>query len=112
MNALLDPRASDRLIKILGLLGSDHDGEVAAAGRKAHALIRGLGLSWSDIITTSPSISPEPDVRETPWRRMATFCYSRRARLFAHEIKFVEQMLRWHGSPSDKQQAWLSGLYA
>jgi hypothetical protein len=38
----------DKLASILGMLGSTHDGEVVAAGRGAHALIRGAGLTWPE----------------------------------------------------------------
>ena len=40
----------ERLIKLLGLLGSDHDGEIVAAGRMADALIRDAGVTWADVI--------------------------------------------------------------
>jgi hypothetical protein len=40
----------ERLVKLLGLLGSDHNGEIAAAGRKADALIRDAGVTWADVI--------------------------------------------------------------
>jgi hypothetical protein len=48
--ALLDPQARDKLIKLLKLLGSQHDGERASAGKMAHELLRQLGLSWSEVI--------------------------------------------------------------
>jgi hypothetical protein len=48
----------ERLIKLLGLLGSDHNGEIAAAGRLADALIRDAGVTWADVI------APEIDQRE------------------------------------------------
>jgi hypothetical protein len=40
----------EKLIKLLGLLGSDHNGEIAAAGRVADALIRDAGVTWADVI--------------------------------------------------------------
>ena len=40
----------ERLIKLLGLLGSDHNGEIASAGRMADALIRDAGVTWADVI--------------------------------------------------------------
>jgi hypothetical protein len=40
----LAPDALERLIKLLGMLGSAHDGERAAAGLKAHDLIRRHGF--------------------------------------------------------------------
>jgi hypothetical protein len=53
----LDPRMADRLTKLLGMLGSEHDGERAAAAAKAHKLISGLGMTWPDIIAPR---SPAP----------------------------------------------------
>lgn len=47
-----------RLIRILGMLGSDHDGERAAAALAADKLVRGSGWSWSDLLAparASPS---------------------------------------------------------
>jgi hypothetical protein len=52
----------DRLGKLLGLLGSDHDGEVAAAGRAAHRLIRDAGLTWCDVLTPRLPTLPKPPV--------------------------------------------------
>jgi hypothetical protein len=39
-----------RLVKVLGMLGSPHVGERAAAGLKADQLVKQLGLRWPDII--------------------------------------------------------------
>lgn len=38
-----------RFTKILGMLGSSHDGERAAAALKATELLRSAGKSWSDV---------------------------------------------------------------
>jgi hypothetical protein len=46
----LPPDVAAKLAKVLGMLGSDHDGEVAAAGRRANALIRNAGLTWAQVI--------------------------------------------------------------
>jgi hypothetical protein len=40
----------DRLAKLLGLLSSHHDGEILAAAKKAEAIRRDAGLSWSEIL--------------------------------------------------------------
>jgi hypothetical protein len=39
-----------RLVRLLGMLGSDFDGERANAGQMADALVRSLGLRWDDVI--------------------------------------------------------------
>ena len=47
MNAALD---RDRLARVLGMLGSAHDGEVVAAARQAERLRADAGLTWNDIV--------------------------------------------------------------
>jgi hypothetical protein len=47
------------LAKICGMLGSAHDGEIAAAGRAANALVASAGLTWQQILDPPPS---EPSV--------------------------------------------------
>lgn len=44
----------DKLVKILRLLSSDHDGEVAAAGRRAHSFLKTRGLDWDTVISAAP----------------------------------------------------------
>lgn len=50
MTALLDPNTAERLAKLCGMFGSDHDAERAAAARMAHRLVNERGLSWFDVI--------------------------------------------------------------
>jgi hypothetical protein len=47
-----------RLAKLLAMLGSAHDGEIAAAGRKVEALRRGAGLTWQQILA---AVGPRED---------------------------------------------------
>ena len=49
-----------KLVKILGLLSSAHDGEVANAGKLADNLLRQLGLRWDDVIATAPAPARNP----------------------------------------------------
>jgi hypothetical protein len=50
----------DKLGKILGLLGSAHDGEVVNAGRMAHEMVRAAKTTWSRILSAG-RITPEAD---------------------------------------------------
>jgi hypothetical protein len=68
----LAPDALDRLIKLLGMLGSVHDGERAAAGLKAHELIRRHGLTWSDILLATPQRPQTPS--KLGWRDKVAAC--------------------------------------
>jgi hypothetical protein len=68
----LIPDQRERLVKLLGLLGSNHDGERATAGRMAHELVRRSGLTWYDIALASPAARDgelHPD-----WRRLVGIC--------------------------------------
>ena len=47
-----------RLIRILGMLGSDHDGERAAAALAADRLVRASGWTWWDLL--APARAPRP----------------------------------------------------
>ena len=59
MNAVVLPDdARDRLAKLLGMLGSDHAGERAAAGLQAHRLVQQHKLTWPDVL--APPALPPP----------------------------------------------------
>jgi hypothetical protein len=101
----LAPVDRDRLVKLLGLLGSNHQGERAAAALKADQHLRALGLSWGDIIA-QPS-EPAPS-----WQRMcAAILASGRATQW--EINFCENLLRsWRGPEvTRKQRATLDKIF-
>lgn len=55
--ARLPPALRNRLVGILGRLGSDHDGERAAAGLLASRMLRERGLSWDEVVAT-PDAAP------------------------------------------------------
>src|SRR3954465_8229254 len=58
-----------KLVKVLGMLGSDHDGEIAAAGRRANAMVRGAGLTWDQVLAPV-NFAPESPYRTSRrWRR-------------------------------------------
>jgi hypothetical protein len=48
----LDVSTAQRLVRLLDMLGSAHDGEVANAGRMADSLIRKHGLSEQESLRT------------------------------------------------------------
>jgi hypothetical protein len=65
----LTPALASKLVKVLGMLGSDHDGEVAAAGRKAHCMLQAEGLTWGDVINPAAPRSEWPQRPQRRWRR-------------------------------------------
>jgi hypothetical protein len=70
--AHLPPALADKLVKVLGMLGSAHDGEIAAAGRRATAMVKGAGLTWGEVIAPAAP-RPEPPHRPSRrWRRVVS----------------------------------------
>jgi hypothetical protein len=104
-----DGRTQDRLIKLLGMLGSGHAGERAAAAAKADSLLRSLGLRWCDVI--SIPLAPNMPPGRNAWTRLASYCLERAEHLNEKERLFCETMSKWSGEPSAKQQDWLVNIY-
>jgi hypothetical protein len=68
----LTPDLAAKLVKILGMLGSNYDGEIAAAGRQANAMVRRAGLTWDEVITSSAPIPQQPHRPPRRWRKPGT----------------------------------------
>ena len=102
----LDP---DRLVKLLGMLGSDHAGERAAAGLKAYQLLRSRGLTWADVIRVPTAY--DDDDPEAAWRRMRQACLRRVALLTPKERAFLINIDNWNGPLTERQQSWLESIH-
>jgi hypothetical protein len=111
MTAALDQPTAKRLAKLLGMCGSAHDGERAAAAAKADRLVRKLGLTWHDVIV-APALVPTENLDRPPWRELAGFCHARQAQLRPREREFIMSMLQWDSEPSEKQHKWLRDIHA
>jgi hypothetical protein len=111
MTKALDPNALDHLCKLLGMLGSRHDGEIAAAGRKATEFLKRLGLQWCDVIHPLPEtpVAARPYVRT--WREMVHACLAAEVMLKPKERQFLHTLTTWRGDPTPKQMAWLVRIY-
>jgi hypothetical protein len=57
MSAKLDRR---RLVKVLGMLGSRHDGEALNAARTAHTMLAQAKTRWEELLGVKPGEEPEP----------------------------------------------------
>lgn len=118
----LPPDAILRLAKFLGMLGSDHIGERAAAGLKATQLIQSHGVTWADLVQQLNSPAPR---RHAPgnsnrgkgrdayfnWQPVAQACIDSHDQddvvgpcLSAWEHNFITDILeRDHDNLSEKQ---------
>jgi len=111
VTALVDRQ---RLARVCGLLGSDHDGEVLAAARQAEKIRQKLGLTWEELLVPSArsrSADPSPD-NLTDWRWACHFCLERYRSLTSWELDFVATVARYKKTPSAKQLIILQRLVA
>ncbi len=108
----LSPAELNKLVGVLGRLGSDHDGERAAAGLLASKMLRDRGLSWDDLLRQRDAI---PQVRwSAPPSSSSTcadmaLCRRHFGRLTTWEMDFVSCLgtfRRW----SPKQLATLARI--
>lgn len=107
MTALLDPRMAEKLARICGMFGSAHDGERAAAARKADQLVRAHGLTWNDVVCAN-KYSARADY--SSFRDQVRFCFANIDLLNQWEHGFLLG-IRKRRSLSDKQQRILNEIW-
>jgi hypothetical protein len=116
--SVLAPHEVDRFGKILGLLGSNHDGERAAAALKATEFLSMRSMGWSDVGEmlkrppmvinqhVPPAYDPTPRAHQSDaWRCMESGVIWK-----THECQFLIQMAEQRRAPTAKQREWLDGL--
>jgi len=85
-----------RLARVCGLLGSEHDGEALAAARQAEKIRKKVGLTWEELLVPSPrqrSADPPPEDL-TYWRWACRFCLERYQWLTSWDLDFVATVAR------------------
>jgi hypothetical protein len=110
------PEFRDKLAKVLGMMGSAHDGEVVAAARRADAMIRNASLTWQGVICSTQVIfSDESD--NVSDREMIGVCVDvdKNTAIFndreSRFLRSIASQIRRHRSLSEKQRSWLRALY-
>jgi len=109
-----EPLDYTRLAKLLGMLGSDHDGEIAAAGRAASRLVRAAGLDWHEVLRERVKHVPvvvRPPRATSPGDKIEA-CLAHPAGLNEWERNFIRSLRDFRGKFSAKQLATLDRLYA
>jgi hypothetical protein len=105
MTAQLD---RDRLARVLGLLGSAHDGEVVSAGRAADRMLRGAGVTWRDVVLQRPVAAFDPvpfgDAGEIK------FCVRHCHRLSEWEATFIASIRDQRGPLTTRQRNCLARI--
>ncbi len=105
----------ERLVKLCGMFGSDHDGERANAAAAADKLIRHSGMRWGDVINPALPLPPEPQTETDDPFRDCDWCLDFRDSgvLTKWEVDFLRSVgirLARGGSLSDKQSRVLARL--
>jgi hypothetical protein len=110
--SLFDDAARQRLARLLGMLGSSHDGEATNAGRLADKLVKSLGMTWQDVIAPPALASParQKATRQAPdWPSVAQRVLDC-GEASAWETAFCENLLaRWRGRRLTEKQAQTLG---
>lgn len=117
----LTPEQVAKLVKYLGMLGSDFDGEVVAAARAANALIRSEGFTWEEVLaplaehvlvraSTRASYSPGMFDKPLIWQDFAEACLDNADILNEWEIGFVNSIALQIGKLTEKQAAKLASI--
>src|SRR5947207_668908 len=100
----------DRLAKLLGMLGSSHDGEALAAARRAERLRVDAGLTWAEIVIPRlPPPRPQPRGAMT-FAQAIQFVLDHEDALTEWESDFTRSIQRQSSPLSPKQVGILERL--
>lgn len=108
----------DKLARILGMLGSDHDGEVVTAARKAEAVRRAMGKTWTELLLDQgqlPLVRPPPKPADPrpgsrPWAELAAACLQTGKVKKAFEVQFLGTIAGYSSPPSRRQSEILAEI--
>jgi hypothetical protein len=111
--ALLPSPATERLVRIAGMLGSDFEGERANAAAAATRLLQQHGMTWRDLIECGCPASPRP--ASPQWgrgdhRERAARLLARARTLDRWEREFLQSIAKWTAPLSPKQAAVLERI--
>ena len=127
MKHILENAARERLANICARLGSDFEGERAAAALLATKLLKKHGATWSSALTAREPVIIERDrdpvvsylnamdrVRRDGWASLAVIALYPEVQRTPWVREFVADLLRRQGRQSrlsDKQRRVISGLF-
>ena len=102
-----------KLAAVLGMMGSEHDGEALSAARTAERLRRHSGLAWADLLRETPAWVP-PEPRPAPHIPARLGGAVPAAAGFAHRVEraFVRTLARCWQPPSARPMDVLCDIAA
>src|SRR4051812_41709078 len=99
----LSESGREKLIRILGLLGSAHQGERDAAALAAIRLLQQCDVTWQDVIAQPARANTEPSPLAADWRALAMACLRQKHLLTVWEEQFVRELTVYQRRPSPRQ---------
>jgi hypothetical protein len=109
----IDPTKLSLLVKLLGLLGSEHAGERDTAARKASELLKDAGTTWEQLLVpqqalTVTAVPAGPRLWVNTVEDILEKHYSAlRITQKYNEVEFLSDMLTRGLAPSEKQKKWI-----
>lgn len=116
----MDPPARKRLIQILGMLGSAHDGEVLNAARLAQRALGAANTTWAELLDDTPRHT-EADLQrvfDEGFRQGADFAKKDAARRYsggnqpATWLGLAREMLKCENDLTDWERGFLESYSA
>lgn len=111
--SVLPPDAAKRLVLTLGMLGSAHEGERAAAGLMAHRIVTGAGITWEAALAPllgPPMASPPPSAHTAAGHiAVVDLCLANAQALTSWDRKFLDSV-RGFAKLSEKQREVLDRI--
>lgn len=101
MTISIPPKELNRLSNLLGMIGSDHDGEALNAARLADMLVKKSNVTWQEVLSSQASEGnpehnchlPQPAKwRHDNHRMRIKFLLSNQRLMCAGEIEFCERL--------------------
>lgn len=102
-----------RLARVLGLLGSNHDGEVVNAGRIANDMVRAADMTWGEVLGDQGRALTRLSEAEDDFAAEARHMLDLGVMLGAltdWEIGFLRSIQHWSGALTERQQMFYDRL--
>ena len=106
---------STKIARLLCLMiGTDKPGETVAAADATRRTLAAAGLDHHDlaaVVEAGLRVPLVPDDGSEDWKSVALFCRHHRDRLGEKETEFLETILQYRRSPTERQLQWLHDIH-
>lgn len=112
----------DLLAKVLGMMGSVHDGEALEAARAANRMMLNAGVTWLDVLRPEPVRPVYNAVHGNGWQAPTEDDHRVAAQIIIdwledhamwigdNEPDFLDTVVNWHRPLTEAQQSWFDKI--